>query len=945
MKIASNFVSKYNFNNVKAFKSSQTPEMSANSANSTNLINSNAISQINSNLPVSYSKVGEISIPGLNQKAHVFKLANGQKVVILSKKGPTFIKTTYNVGSLNEKDDIRGISHFIEHNMFNGSKDLAPKEYDARLSDMGGSTNASTSFDYTDYFLSLQLLDDKSLEEAIKLNANLTQYPIFQNDQLEKEKEPVKSEIDMCSDNPSSLAYSALLKNLFNIQSDSENFIIGTKDNINALTRDKVLDYFNTWYTPDNAVTVITGDVDVDETIKLVSKYYNKKNDYSKINQRQQEPLKYIDKTVRQDVIAKNSLSSSINLGFVIPEGTSQKELEDIDMLLKFLSSDNSRLTKKLDSYGAKLNTEYIKIQNKPNSAQALIMNLSVSENQIEDVLKILYDEITYISNNPPSFQDVELKKSKTIKAFNEISESSRDINSILTKVMLEGGNTNYFNDSINNILAITPLDISNAAKKFLDLNKTSIYVSHSKDANADDIQKNYNKSISKSISFGSSHNPMDNINDEINKIEQYRLPNNINTAIIPGEFGYKSLITADFNNEGLNNVPSPALDLLNMLLERGTAFKNIDTVSNINEQKSLYQSIFVSKKGISFSSGFYPENISEALSLLKENILYPNFSQEEFDRAKSILKDSILDEMPSADDKLYKDIFGNNYLNKDEKLKVLDSLTLQDIQNIYYSAIANSKVNISMIAPDDKKSIMKNIMHNEFSQNMPIFKPFSTNHDSSYYTYKPNTETKVYTESIENAQAYLSQYYIYQNSENVQDEAKIKLLTEILGGGMSSRLFLDLRENQKLAYHVNAINDSVNNTGLMKLYIETTTDSPNPNEGSPENVNKALEGFNKNVELLKSQNVSQKELDRAKASVKTSILNDLETNIDKESFFSSSVSSQYGLNYYKYLLEAIDNVTVDDIRAAANYVFKNPPLLSVNASKKTLDALNLSGK
>ena len=104
------------------------------------------LSQVNSNLPMAYTKIGEISVPGLKEKASIFKLANGQKVVIQPKDGPTYIKTTYNVGSLNETENIRGMSHYIEHNLFNGSKDLAPKEYDKRVSELGGSTNASTGF-------------------------------------------------------------------------------------------------------------------------------------------------------------------------------------------------------------------------------------------------------------------------------------------------------------------------------------------------------------------------------------------------------------------------------------------------------------------------------------------------------------------------------------------------------------------------------------------------------------------------------------------------------------------------------------------------------------------------------------------------------------------------------------------------------------------------------
>ena len=117
------------------------------------------MSQVNYTAPVSYAKIADIEVPGLSDKASVFKLSNGQKVVILPKKGPTHIKTTYGVGSLNEPDNIRGISHFIEHNLLKGSKDLPPGTYKEKVKLLGGYQNAETGLEKTAYFVQLQLSD------------------------------------------------------------------------------------------------------------------------------------------------------------------------------------------------------------------------------------------------------------------------------------------------------------------------------------------------------------------------------------------------------------------------------------------------------------------------------------------------------------------------------------------------------------------------------------------------------------------------------------------------------------------------------------------------------------------------------------------------------------------------------------------------------------------
>ena len=71
--------------------------------------------------PMSYIKTGEMEFP-YDTKAHCYKLANGQKVIIVPQEGETVVRTYVNTGSMNEPDNIRGISHYIEHNLFNGSK-------------------------------------------------------------------------------------------------------------------------------------------------------------------------------------------------------------------------------------------------------------------------------------------------------------------------------------------------------------------------------------------------------------------------------------------------------------------------------------------------------------------------------------------------------------------------------------------------------------------------------------------------------------------------------------------------------------------------------------------------------------------------------------------------------------------------------------------------------
>ncbi len=898
--------------------------------------NVNGISAINSSTPMPYTKIGEIELPNFKDKASVFKLANGQKIIIQPQKGSTIINTTYNVGGFNEPIDYEGISHFIEHNLFNGSKNLAPKEYDKHVYNMGAETNASTGYNATNYYIRFQLLNDNSLEEAIKLNALQTQYPTFPIEQLEKEKEPVKSEIDVYKDLPLNCANSIVLKNLYNLPFQGENLIIGSKNNINSFSREQVLDYFNTWYTPDNAVTVINGDVDVDETIKLVSKYFNKKSDYSHINKRQSISLKPINHPIRADIISPNSESANISLGFPIDPNISNVEEDNLNLLIDLISSKNSNLSQLLKYIGLNDNFSITmeNLENKPNSAKILYLNCTMPEYMVEPVLNLFYEELNKLSCIPPSDSELNNVKQNKLSDFHTIATSDFATNNILTQIGMKN-DYNLLNNTISNVISTTPLDISQTAKKFFDFNKISICVAHSKSASAQEIQNNYSELHKSNVSFGRS-NPLNSICEEINKCKQFKLPNNIQTTITDAMPFDKSVINLNIKSDQLDSYSKPALLILAQMLT-DTHSQNVFNMTANNSSTNNIE-FFANNKGINIETQFYDDNLTNTIRILKETLLNPNFSQDKFNKIKENVKNNIQTSDPSPYNKIYEEIFDNiNYYgSKEQYLQEIDNLTLNDIKSLYSHLLSSCYVSSTLTAPISQKPYLQDIFNNELSS-FPMFNPYNI---SQKDTYTPIKTPKTFTIANENNQANIVQAYKYKNSSNIQDAVKILLLNNILGNGMSSRLFTDLREHQKLAYSVGSSINKSYNTGAFLLFINTTTDSPDPKEGSPENAIKALDGFNNNVNRLKTELVSKEELDRAKNLLKTDILNSYNNNLNINESINLATQNAYGLNLDKLMFEYIDQVNEEDIKSAANFVFANPPITSIVASQKTLDFL-----
>ncbi len=878
------------------------------------------VSQINSNMPVSYSKIGEITVPGYEQKASVFKLGNGQKVVIMPKEGSTCIRTTFNVGNLNESENNQGISHFIEHSLFNGSKNLAPGEYAEIATSLGSGTDAGTGILQTNYALTFQQLKDNSLEEAIKLNAMQTQYPIFLEEQIEKEKKVVNNENCSYFDDPIFIANKTMINNLFGINSEFNN---PSTDVINSLNREQLFDYYNTWYTPDNAVTVITGDVDVDETIQLISKYYNKKSDFSCPDKRTQPKLTPIDKHVRKDFISPSAKQPYVEVGFAIPEGNTKEDINKLSAIIEMLNKPNSPFKQKFGDFDICL----VDMQNNPNGVKMVNICFSVqNESMVEDTLKAFYEELTKLSVCAFPENIIEDYKQQAIKELEIPEENSNDLNKLLTQIVTTN-NTNFYEEKKQALNNLSSEDVSNLTKKFFDLNKISICVSHTAGTKEESIVEQYNEASTrnKTISFGRAQvNPSNIVDKAISDIEQYHLWNNIETFFTPSSKNNNPTYNISIKNELLESVPATKTMVLQSLLNN-----NAETSVEIKDNKLI------------FSSTCDDEDLASSLKLTKEKLLNPNFTQEEFDKAKEKIRNLILAEPDDSKKILYNFLYPNmpKYSTQEEKLKQLETLQLSDIQNLYASIFANAQVTADLCGSIKENPQIKDIFNFELSTNLPMFQAVTQKQQNTDNIYKPNMEAKTITSIQDTAQADIWQGYTYKQTGNIEDIAKIQILENVLSGP-SSRLFNDLRQEEGIAYSVGARCDGEKDCGVFLLGILTPTEEP---EGSPENVQKALAGFKRNVDLLKTQNISEEELERAKTILKTKILNKYETKMDKHNTLLEAKETIYGVNYDKYLLEAIDKITVEDVKAAANYVFKNEPTTSIVANKSTIDSLDFT--
>ena len=873
--------------------------------------------------PLSYVKTGEITLPyGL--KASSYKLSNGQKVIIVPKEGETVLKTYVNTGSMNEPDRVRGISHYIEHNLFNGSDGLEAGEFFKTTDKMGANTNASTGLAETNYFISSHLLNDDDLEKKIKIHASMLESPRFAADMLEKEKGIVNSEINMITSDPENVAYNRTLKNLFNIKSTSSDIIAGNTSNITNLTRENVVDYFNRNYYPANMVTVVTGEVEPEDTMKLLSKYFSSQKAVP--GERTYEKLEPLEKAKREDIISDKANSTTVVLGFAGPENNNSKDRIYVNAMIRMMldSREAVNLFNKLNT-----SVDYMseKISIRPGDKRALMLSADVSEDNSEKLLKVLYSQISKYQNVLPTEEEMNIIKRDMKYDFARSFEYSSAVNNKIGEAVLEN-NLESITDYEKIIDNMTPQDIQNAAKKYFNLNKAAITVVHPSEADEAGINANYKNAASVAFT-GQVHKQVLNMEN----VKQYNLANNyrvvLNDSALPN-----SVVNFKIIPENVIKPQNPAAySVLNDLLSEGSKSRNKDEMTELLRKHGLYLNISANYEGISVGADCDKGDISKALDMLKEVVETPRFDEKTFEEVKANLKDSLLRSDKTPGNKLYPELYRGLSYTKEDILQGLETLTLSDVQNLYSSLIANSKGIAVVSAPFSENPDIKPLVFNKLSTFNSVL-PYKY---EIYNTYEPQTETKVLTDSANKNQAKIVEAYKFKLSGNLKDEVTIELLNTILGGGPSSRLFNDLREQQKLAYSVRSNLYSEGNTGVIALSIGTTTDNKETGEQSFDNLQKSIDGFKHHIERIKSEPVSQAELDSAKLSLKNLLLTVNESVACKTGSFGDGLESYYGLNKDNAYFDMIDKITVDDIYNAAQYVFAGKPVYSIVATSDTL--------
>ncbi len=850
----------------------------------------------------------------------VYKLNSGQTVIIEQiKNNPIVtIDTWVRTGSINETDKNSGISHFLEHLFFKGTQEHPTGVFDKILESKGAITNAATSKDFTHYYITIA---SKYFELAAELHADMLLHPQIPRKEMEKERKVVIEEIAKSANIPETMCYENLVKLMYTNHPYSRR-VLGLESVVENVTREEVLDYYNTYYTPSNMVTLVVGDVEPQHALEVIKKYFNSPCKKPVINNFKKE--KFLTEQKRNITYTDNSTGYML-IGFR-SANIAENDTYALDVLSTILGSgrtsrlyqalkEQKQLVNSIGAYNSSMRDDglfIIKSSFLPN-------NLNQVESEIfAQIVRIKHGGITELELNTAK----KIIESETYYARESVSNISTEMGYLYTLT----GSTKYYEDYLKNINKVTIKDVQKVANKYLLKSNSAISIILPNNCQNCNFKSNAQDKI-KNVSNNVLSKP--ELADSNDTTQKYSFNNGMTMLLT--DASYNDIISISIVSKGGDFLSDKGISgkgiasLYGDLLLKGTKKYSALELAQTLEEKGINFTVSATADSFRINVLTTKTYLSQTLDILDEIINNSVFDENELQKLKKLALNQIRqtrdNPLKLSLDGLRSKIYGDSIYNSSTYVleKNIPLITREDILK-YKSKVNNpNNIYISIVGNIDNKTDLMNRLNSMFKSDEP------TTFDYSKYSIPKLNERKTVEKRLNNQKtSWVILGWQTCGVNNLKDYATLNIINTILGSGMSSRLFVNLRESEGLAYQLGSSYSPNMLSGAFIVYIGT---NPATMEHSK---TKALTEINK----FKTQFVSDKELQDAKDRILGQYVIALETNSDKADTLCWFEASGRGFKFIDEYINLINSVSASDIIEVANKYFNENYVLSVVTNK-----------
>lgn len=401
-------------------------------------------------------------------------LSNGLEVVVIPIENNSNVISTdifYKVGSRNEVMGKTGIAHMLEHMNFKSTKNLDAGEFDKEVKSIGGVNNASTSFDYTHYYIKSS---SDNLNKSLDLYAEIMQNLNLKDEEFQPERDVVAEERRWRTENnPLGYLYFAMFNNAY-VYHPYHWTPIGFMRDIQTWSIDDIKDFHETYYQPNNAILMVTGDIEPDKVFEYAQKAFG--HIENQIIVPEVKAIEPEQDGAKRVMIKKESEVEIVAITFHIPDfkHEDQPTLSTISEIL--YSGKSSRLYKELVEKKRLVNQVYA--YNMENIDPGLFIFLASCNPGVkaEDVEKELIKQIEIMKTTEVTKAELDKIKINTKADFIYSLESSTSVANLYGSYLVRGDLTPLFTYE-DDIKKITPKSLKEVANKYFNFDKSTTLI------------------------------------------------------------------------------------------------------------------------------------------------------------------------------------------------------------------------------------------------------------------------------------------------------------------------------------------------------------------------------------------------------------------------------------------------------------------------------------
>jgi len=842
---------------------------------------------------------------------NVYKLDDGQTVIVQQvKNNPIVIIDTWvKTGSINENDKNNGVSHFLEHLFFKGTETHTTGDFDRILESKGAVTNAATSKDFTHYYVEIP---SKYFDLAMDLHADMLLNPLIPRKELEKERKVVMEEIAKDANSPQEKMYENMVSMLYTTHPYKRK-VIGSNDIIGKISREEILDYYNTHYGPQNMITIIIGDVDVQHALNKV------KEDFKTAPRKL---TKNINKPEKQLSVQKTKTEyQPVQGGYMMIGYRGVNALSNdtyaLDVLATILGEGRASILYQAIKEQKQLVTS-ISANNSTFREDGIFeINADFKSENLGKLQNAIFDEIAKIQKNGVTTEQLELAKSVLERDTYYSRESISNISSEIGYTTVMTDNPKYYDEYLAKIKKVTAPEVKRVAQEYLGKNRSAVsIVLPETDKKACVVDKSKTQHSVKLV-------------NQITSTKKYAIDNGLTLLISPNELN--DIVAMSIYVKGgefLERIPGTS-DVMASVMMKGT--KNYSSVELAQALEENGIKIAPSATADSFSIDVLTtkSQMAKTFELLNEVVNNASFEDYEIEKTKQTKLETIKN---SRDVPLnlgleeYKSlIYQDSVYSYGTKMfeKTYPKIQRDDIVD-YYNNIFNPKNTVVSVNGNVDETEVANKLADIFGANC---KNKTQQFNYSEYASKipsiaaPKTSVKTVSDL---KTAWIIMGWQAAGVLNQKDCATLQVIDSILGSGMSSRLFRNVRDQEGLAYQLGSSYSPKILRGAFTLYIGT----------NPSTATIAKDKMLVEVNRLKTEFVSDKELQEAKDKIIGNYLISQETNLDKAAAVGWFEASGRGFDYKDKYAKLINSVTASDIVEVANRYFDQNLVTSIVKGK-----------